>query len=69
MKAIKYCAWEIQIGYSNNIFCYNWWAWALNVGFVSPLKSSYYNYKTKRSAKRSWERFAKLNRIKKWKYV
>ena len=67
MKAIKDCEWEVSIIPLD--LNYRWQACTHDtVGFLS----STFDYRwlsSKQSAKRNWEKFAKLNGIKKWKYV
>ena len=65
MKAIKDCEWEVEI------LTPLWWIARAFVGKAGMgfHITSHKRYATQRSAKRNWEQFAKLNKIKKWKYV
>lgn len=67
MKAIKDCLWGVTIDY--NMICgYFYWAsTADESGFYGQLEGI--GQRTKKSAKKEWEKFAKLNEIKKWKYI
>ncbi len=66
MKAIKDCEWEVHIEYEHCNRLYSFYTFTNNAG-ITGLEGQ--DYKSKQSAKRNWERFVKLNKIKKWKYV
>ncbi len=63
MKAIKDCEWEIKI--DMEVSGFYTWSGSLRTIYVAQRQL----YNTEQSAKRNWERFAKLNKIKKWKYI
>ena len=72
MKAIKDCEWRVRLEICLNGPYY----WSANPkqelgvrhrcgkDFVSKA-----NFKSEYGAKRNWEKFAKINKIKKWRYV
>lgn len=70
MKVIKDCEWEVYIEKTGGTK-YLWYVSKANDDEHCAIQRllSEFDYKTKQSAKRNWERFAKLNKIKKWKYV
>ena len=67
MKAIKDVKWKVNIiGVTAH-----WWA-AKSIGQTGLVSDSLVmdNFlQTKSGAKRNWQRFAKLNKIKKWEFV
>ena len=67
MKTIKDCKWTVRIVEGMN--CY-WWEAATNSllsdDFSGVIRGCAYQYE--KVVLRSWEKFAKLNDIKKWKY-
>ncbi len=71
MKAIKDCEWEVK---SINKYTIGW-IWVAFTSDDSGIDNSLYMdtdgkpLSTRRQVKYNWERFAKLNKIKKWRYV
>ena len=63
MKAISQCEWEVNIDMEISGF----YTWSVLSGTICADQRQL--YKTESSAKRNWEKFAKLNKIKKWKYI
>jgi hypothetical protein len=70
MKAIKDCEWKVSICNSNylGIKGYFWWANSKEITGIYGHQESII-VKSKKEAKHNWEKFAKINKIKKWKYV
>ena len=66
MKAIKNCEWEVKIFYEAFDKLYTWYAYP-NENAGSPLESGR-AFTAKSSTKRHWEKFANINKIKRWKY-
>ncbi len=69
MKAIKDCEWEVEL--CNAILDNknkHWWSISISVGKETAEITSNGSWISKYLAKRNWERFAKVNKIKKWKY-
>ena len=69
MKAIKDCEWEVSLNIS--IGC---WFWSAKVndsktGVFCIDFESRKGYSRKEQVKRNWEKFAKLNKIKRWRYI
>jgi hypothetical protein len=70
MKAIKDCKWYIEIAdfLDGSGHCY--WVAGTDDNTSSDLDTlTGYDFKTLQGCKRNWERFAKINGIKKWKYI
>ncbi len=69
MKAIKDCEWRVGIK-GDKIVGIDWRADTNDfTGIINFFQSRQYHYKSKKSTKRNWEKFAKLNGIKKWQYI
>ncbi len=62
MKPIKDCEWRVQI------YGFSWDAYSFNKSGVDELASKD-NFASEGFVKRNWECFAKLNGIKKWRYI
>ena len=72
MKAIKDCEWEVRI-WDNNPSNHTWLWGAEKIDlYAAGLDETYLGcsgmFNKEYLAKRNWERFAKLTKIKKWKY-
>ena len=71
MKAIKDCEWGIWIQEDSTPEKKGFW-WVAeaieDTGLYTHLVMENY-FKLKSSVKRNWGRFAKINGIKKWRYV
>ena len=68
MKAIKDCEWEVKI-YEGRYFKWGATSKKNNFGLLWQFHCGTEYLTSEQSAKHNWERFAKLNGIKKWKYV
>ena len=66
MKAIKDLVWEVDMVYSEMGNC--WWVVQTKYQTVVEMTMEG-STETIRGAKRNWERFAKVNKIKYWRYV
>ena len=66
MKAIKDYKWKVEIIKSISFIPKEYYWKALNYHH-SFIGGRY--YKSEKSAKRNWEKFAKINGIKHWRYV
>ena len=68
MKAIKDCEWEIKV-FENSYGQWFWSAFPLDEdsGIADIIGGNPSN--TRKEAQEDWECFAKINEIKKWKYI
>jgi len=72
MKALKDCEWRIKIIYRSDFQTWKYyWMVGLDVAQLAGIDTSFYGkmFKKRQGAKLNWERFAKLNGIKNWKFV
>jgi len=64
MKAIKDCECKVRIFHHPHFDDYTW---AFEGNGISVWATN--SFRTESGCKRNWERFAKINGIKKWKYT
>ncbi len=67
MKAIKECKWKVIVESSMCIHGCWWKANASGHGVYDLMSKR--NFMSTKLAKHHWEKFAKVNKIKNWKYV
>ena len=68
MKAIKDCEWEVRIIKRKYFPGYVWRASTKHTLPTIEITTPYYENEID-NRKKSWLRFAQINKIKKWKYV
>jgi len=68
MKKLTDCEWRVRLDGEEAESQYWWYAYTDNNSDVEFLMMESWT-KTKSGAKRNWQRFAKLNGIKHWKWA